>query len=159
MLISCKGYVRMPGAPVYYVTPGPPWPAHASTGELSASGPVPAAARCRTGVACAGHPDHGPFTEWCYVVEAHDLWSLLAGGRSRTIPAARFAGLGMRLGEFLRGVGECTSGGERHKSAEAQAKWAAEPSLQTARIGNQNLYRWRLARSGVLAVFVPMPDV
>jgi hypothetical protein len=48
----------------------------------------------------------------------------------------------------------------RYKSAgEAQDKWIAEPTGQLAtRIQDANQSRWRLARSGVLAVFVPSPD-
>jgi hypothetical protein len=50
-LDQLERYARIPGAAVYYVSPNPPWSASASTAELSATSPVAAAARCRTGVA------------------------------------------------------------------------------------------------------------
>jgi hypothetical protein len=87
-------YLTRAGAPVYYVIPDPPWSADANTGELLAAEPVPAAALCRTGMACSCHPKHGPFTDWCYVVEAKTLWSLVGGGPSREFAAARIASLG-----------------------------------------------------------------
>jgi hypothetical protein len=150
-------YLHSPGAAVYYVLPAPPWPVWESTGVLSAAYPVPSTARCRTGAACAGH-EHGPFSDWCRVVEAQALqdWLKDSGSKTRTFRASDSIVLpgAAKLGEFLEGVDTCTQGGPRYESAaDARAGWDAQLSQR------QVDYRVeRLTGSGVLGVFVPLPN-
>jgi hypothetical protein len=151
-------YLRTSGAPVYYVLPVPPWPAHESPGVLSAAYPVPTTARCRTGAACAGH-NHGSFSDWCRVVDAGSLQRRLkrSGVKTRTFRASDIAAFpgAVTLGEFLKGIDTCTQGGPRYESAvDARIGWDAQlaqrQDLSSARVE-------RLAGSGVLGVFVPLP--
>jgi hypothetical protein len=151
-------YIRSPGVPVYYVLPVPPWPARATAGVLPAAYPVPAAARCRTGAACAGH-DHGPFSDWCRVVEAWALqnWLKKYGGRTRTFRASKIIACpqAVKLDEFLKGVGTCTEGGPRYESAaDADDRWEAELHQRQDQVGPGRTER--LTGSGVLGVFLPL---
>ena len=153
-------YLRSPGASVYYVLPVPPWPARESVSVLSAAYPVPAAAQCRLGT---GHR-HGPFTDWCRVIEAWGLYDWLKdyGSKTRTFRAPDIIAcpLAVKLGEFLEGVRTCTHGGPRYESAaDAHDGWAAQLRQrqdQLAAIPVEPNPVERRVRSGVLGVFVPV---
>ncbi|MEU8078790.1 hypothetical protein AB0B31_25545 [Catellatospora citrea] len=163
-------YLHTPGPPVYYVLPVPPWPARASISTLTTASPIPAAAFCRTGQACANsaHRKHGPFPTWAYVVEALDLAKYLLGAgfeirRPWTFDASAVAKIAKasRLDAFLAGVVACTHGGTRHESSDqATADWNA--AFQERRGIVADIERGFQPRqtsavgAGALAVFVPL---
>lgn len=160
-----SGYLAMPGAPVYYVLPVPPWPASESTAPLHATAAVPSTARCRTGISCTTHQPHGPFTEWCYVLEAMDLAKLLGFTKTqkRNILASSIAAApcAVRLIDFLRGIGDCTHGGRLYGSFdEAYVDWTVVHEGRRADaadlVGGFRRHAGRGMSSGVLAVFVPI---
>ena len=150
-------YLHSPGAPVYYVLPVPPWSVRESTGVLSADFPVPTSAQCRTGTACTGHK-HGPFSDWCQVVGAQALqdWLDDSGAKTRTFRASDIIVCpgAVKLGKFLEGAGTCTEGGPRYESA-ADARVGWEDQLDQRQVGHRVE---RLTGSGVLGVFIPLPN-